>query len=152
MISEEATVLLMSANRRWSVSWTICLVMWSLIIEELVFLPVWAGSGSSGSLVARQKKKARVVWLPNKSSDHIDPNCLWFQKSPSACYAALLGVPLCNGGGWGWEPWPLPGHLQQPDESQLFNECLQFMSRLPGPIHLLHPGGTARPERNLLRG
>ena len=61
--------------------------------------------------MARQKKKARVVWLPNKSSDHIDPNCLWFQKSPSACYAALLGVPLCNDGGVGMgtltSAWPL---------------------------------------------
>lgn len=62
MVNEEAMVLLMSANRRWSISWTICLLMWSLIIEKLVFLPVWADSGSSGSLVARQKKKRKMYY------------------------------------------------------------------------------------------
>lgn len=55
---------------------------------------------------------------------------LWFQKAPRYLSRSSPWYVIGQWLGWGQEPWPLLVHLQQQDENQLLNECLQLVSSL----------------------
>jgi hypothetical protein len=127
----------------WSIRWTVFYVSQILIIEGLVFLPIWVGYESAGSLMIWWIKREEGSMVAQWTFRTIDSDYLWFQKPPSTCQAVLL---VCDGAmvvSGGRELWFLPIHLQSQDKSQLLNVCLRFMS-FPGSVHLQQWGPAWR--------
>lgn len=106
--------LLLITNGRWSIRWAMLGHMVSCNWGSGVLACLSRRWGQQGAPRQGRQRGKRVVWLPNKSSEQIDLNCLCFQKSPCSCPWCVIGQWLGVGVGTltsacplaaaGWEP------------------------------------------------